>query len=584
MPRRIVSKALWQKAQATGEVFDTEYRLRRADGAYRWFIGRNVTMFDKEGKVTGWFGTATDIQDLKEVTTALQTSEEQFRRAVEDAPIPVMMHAEDGQVLQLSHAWTELTGYEPRDLPNYETWLQRAFGNHAEEMRQLMHRLYEDGRRRADAETNVMTHQGEARRWSFSASAPGTLRDGRRFIVTMAIDITERTRSEQALRESQERLRLVVENAREYAIFSMNLDRRITSWNQGATTILHYLPEEAIGQTGDIIFTPEDRASHAPEQEVETAVSEGRATDERWHLRKDGSRLWGSGVMMAMHDAQGQAIGLVKIFRDHTEQLRAKEALEKSREELWQALAEADRAREEVEAAANAKDHFLAVLSHELRTPLTPMMMATQTLLRRKDLPDSVTEALTMIQRNTQLESRFVDELLDITKIERGKMEIVRALMDMHEAIAHAVEISKPDIEAKAQQLTVSLDAPEHRVEGDFPRLQQVIWNLVKNASKFTPRGGEIRLRTSNDSGRLVIEVMDRGIGIAPEALVHIFDPFTQADATITREYGGLGLGLAIAKASVLGHDGELRVSSLGAGHGATFTVSLPLAIRDPAS
>jgi two-component system CheB/CheR fusion protein len=208
-------------------------------------------------------------------------------------------------------------------------------------------------------------------------------------------------------------------------------------------------------------------------------------------------------------------------------------------------------------------------------------MMATQTLARRKDLPEPVREALGMIRRNIQIESRFVDELLDITKIERGKMELMREPMDVHEAIEHAVEVSQPDVEAKAQQLTVALEAPEHHLEGDFSRLQQVVWNLLKNASKFTPGGGEIQLRTRNEAGALVIEVTDTGIGLEPGAAARIFEPFTQADAAITREYGGLGLGLAIAKASVLGHGGEIRVESQGPGRGATFLVALPLAMGE---
>lgn len=708
MDDELVAKARWVEAFTAGEVFDTEYRLRASDGKYRWFIGRNVPMHDAEGQVTGWFGTATDIEDLKEAAAALQESEEQFRRALEDSPIPVMMHAEDGQVLQLSKAWTELTGYEAADIPTLQVWLEKAFGARAGAMHREIDAVYLGNRARVDTEMEVMTRRGEVRRWSFSASAPGALRDGRRFIVTMAVDITERQAAEQAardseervriavesakmgtwewdlqqqqvtwnelhfkllglaprpnplpasvffdhvhpadragleehirrsmaehaayeatfrivtdqgeerwmngygrvtrekegqavqmsgvmfditdrrtsemsLRESEERLRLIVENAREYAIFSMDLERRITSWNRGAAVILQHSHEEAIGQLADIIFTPEDRAQHAPEQEAQTALTAGRAADERWHLRKDGSRFWGSGVMMAMHDAQGQAIGLVKIFRDHTAQLLATEALEKSQRELWEALSEADRARGEAEAAGKAKDHFLAVLSHELRTPLTPVLMATQTLERRKDLPERVQEALAMIRRNILIESRFVDELLDITKIERGKMELVRVPMDVHEAIQHAVEISRPDVETKAQQLTVALEAPAHHLNGDFSRLQQVVWNLLKNASKFTPVGGEIRLQTRNEAGALVIEVSDRGIGLEPEAAARIFDPFTQADAAITREYGGLGLGLAIAKASVLGHGGEIRVESEGLGRGATFFVTLPLAMR----
>ncbi len=384
-------------------------------------------------------------------------------------------------------------------------------------------------------------------------------------------------RTQDALRESEERLRLIVENARDYAIFSLDLDRRITTWNSGAQGILGYTQEEALGQSGDIIFTPEDRAVGADEREAATALAEGRAADERWHLRKDGSRFWGSGVMMAMRDPQGQAVGFVKIFRDQTRELRATKALEQSQAELRTALQETERARAEAEAANRAKDHFLAVLSHELRTPLTPIIMALDSLARRVDLPAAVQRAHGMIERNVKLEAHFIDDLLDVTRISRGKMEIVRADMDLHEAAANAVEISLPDIQKKSQGLTVALEASAHRVSGDFSRLQQALWNLLKNASKFTPASGNIGLRSYNEPGGIVIEVTDSGIGMAQEVIEKIFHPFEQADPSITRQFGGLGLGLAIARATVATHGGTLTASSSGRGQGATFTVRLPL-------
>ena len=179
----------------------------------------------------------------------------------------------------------------------------------------------------------------------------------------------------------------MIENAREYAIFSADLDRRITSWNSGAQRLLGYTEFEAIGQTADVIFTPEDRAAGAPEQEANVAFIEGRSADERWHMRKDGSRFWGSGAMMAMHDADNRTIGLLKIFRDQTAAREVNEALARSQAELVEALKDNRIARDELEAASRAKDRFLAVLSHELRTPLTPVVMAVQTLARRSDMP-----------------------------------------------------------------------------------------------------------------------------------------------------------------------------------------------------
>ena len=183
-----------------------------------------------------------------------------------------------------------------------------------------------------------------------------------------------------------------------------------------------------------------------------------------------------------------------------------------------------------------------------------------------------------MIQRNVALEARLVDDLLDVTRIRHGKIELMFSPMDLHDAVHQAVEVAKPDFDARNQRLVVALDARNERVMGDVTRLKQVVWNVLKNASKFTPEGGEIRVTTRNEPGRVVIEVSDTGIGIAPAMLAKIFDSFTQVDASITRTFGGLGLGLAIAKGIVERHGGDIAAHSRGVGHGATFTVTLPLA------
>ena len=561
----------WRKALAAKETFDTEYRLRRADGNYRWFIGRNVPLRDLEGRVASWFGTATDIHDLKEAEDAVHEREEQFRRAIEDAPVPMIMHAEDGQALQISRTWTELTGYTAEDIPNFEAWLTRAYGDGGDAVRDHMKALFPRETSVGQAEFEILTRSGERRYWVFRASTPGMLRDGRRFAVGMAIDITDRRRAEEAFATSQEQLRLIVESAYDHAILSMDRERQVTSWNAGAEKVTGYGREEMIGHRADRIFTEEDRATGAPQREADTALHKGRAEDERWHVRKNGSRFWGSGAMLPMRSQpDGQVTGFVKIFRDDTERREA-------REKLLLALEETRRAREEAEAAGSAKDHFLAVLSHELRTPLTPVLMAAQVLGRRKDLPDTVREALEMIRTNVQLEAHLIDDLLDITRIARGKMEIIRKPVDMHAIIQQAVEISQPDFIGKQQTLTVVLEAPEHQFHGDATRLKQVVWNLLKNASKFTPEGGVIKVCTYNRSGRLFLSVKDTGIGIEPEAMTRIFDPFAQANVGITREFGGLGLGLSISKAAVRAHGGELHAESGGRGQGANLVAALPL-------
>jgi PAS domain S-box-containing protein len=395
--------------------------------------------------------------------------------------------------------------------------------------------------------------------------------------LAVSYDITERKAAEEALRESEETLRLMIESAHEYAIFTTDLKMRVTAWNSGAERLLGYSEKEILGQSASVIFTPEDRTACAPEVERQQALVEGRASDQRWHLRKDGARFWSNGFLMPMHDATGGTVGFVKILRDETETRQTQEALERSRQQLVDALREKDRAWKEADTASKAKDHFVAVLSHELRTPLTPVLLVAQMLAQRPDLPPDAREALDMIANNVQIESRFIDDLLDMTRLARGKLEIAREVVDVHEVLQRAVEISRADIEGKEQKLLLSLRALRRTVSGDRTRLQQVFWNLLKNASKFTPKGGEIRIESRNRGDRIAMTVSDNGIGIDPAALPLIFNSFTQGSKEVTKEFGGLGLGLAISQATVDAHNGSLRAKSRGHDKGATFIVELPL-------
>jgi two-component system CheB/CheR fusion protein len=281
--------------------------------------------------------------------------------------------------------------------------------------------------------------------------------------------------------------------------------------------------------------------------------------------------------MMAMRDGAGKIVGYLKILRDHTDARRAQEALEESRAELWEALQENERARDAVEAASRAKDRFLAILSHELRTPLNPVLMATHILEQGIDDPETKREIIEMIRRNIGSEVQLIDDLLDVTRIGRGKLAIARAPVDLHQAVRRAVEVTDGEIQAKELKLTVSLEAERHQLSGDFTRLQQVVWNLLRNAAKFTPNQGEIRVSSRNEGGQILVSVADTGIGIDQAELQTVFDAFAQANSAISREYGGLGLGLAIANAVIEAHEGRILVESEGRGKGATFTIELPL-------
>jgi signal transduction histidine kinase len=253
----------------------------------------------------------------------------------------------------------------------------------------------------------------------------------------------------------------------------------------------------------------------------------------------------------------------------------SEEALRESERRLKQALEAEQRAREEAEAAGRAKDRFLAMLSHELRTPLTPVLMLAQTLMATMKMPAKVRSALEVIQRNVELEAKLIDDLLDLSRITHGKMELQIETVDVHQLIEAAVEICQPDIEARGLRLSCKLKAARHFTKGDAARLQQVFWNLIKNAVKFTPRGGTIIVQSANRNNNLLVRVKDSGIGIEKGMLDKIFIAFEQCGSKVTHEFGGLGLGLAISKATISAHGGQLTADSAGKDQGAEFTVEL---------
>ncbi|MBA3274067.1 MAG: response regulator [Chthoniobacterales bacterium] len=258
------------------------------------------------------------------------------------------------------------------------------------------------------------------------------------------------------------------------------------------------------------------------------------------------------------------------------EELAQRAALALDNAGLYQA---AQKARTEAERANLAKDRFLAMLSHELRTPLTPILSSALSLEEEEDLRPDVRSSLQMIRRNVELEGRLIDDLLDLTRISKGKVQLSREIVDGHVLLRNALDICQSDLDAKHLELAVALKSKNVRLDADPARLQQIFWNLIKNAIKFTPDGGKVTVSTSNDdAGNLVVQVQDTGLGIDAEALPKIFKAFEQGERA---HFGGLGLGLAITKALVETHDGHISAESDGSHKGALFTVVLPTSVQE---
>ena len=549
---------------------------REVRSGARWLLARLLAYRSGEDRIAGVVLTFLDITVRRNAEDSLRESETRFRTIVSQAAAGVVHTDLKGRITLVNARFAQIAGQPAETLAGTSVF-DLVHPDDRERNVAAFRRMVADGTPFEMAK-RYLRPDGSVVWISIAATTILDAAGRPNAAIAIVLDITQAKIAEQSLRQSEERLRLVLENAREYAIVSMDLDRRVTSWNVGAEELTGYREDEIVGQLADAIFIEEDRLGGAPEREAHQALAEGRAADERWHLCKDGSRFWGSGVMMAMREAGGGApIGLLKIFRDQTHARAAAQALETSRAELVQALVDNRKARAEAEAASHSKDRFLAILSHELRTPLTPVVMALHALERSVDLPATARGTVELIRRNVKAELLLIDDLLDVTRISTGKLEMARGQTDMHEVVRSAAAVCEGDFTAKRQRLEIDLEAARHVIPGDASRLQQVVWNLLKNASKFTPNRGRIRVATSNTADRLMLVVADTGIGISAEALPLIFDAFAQEGQWVTSEFGGLGLGLAIAKATVEAHHGSLVVTSGGRDQGATFTVALPL-------
>ena len=500
----------------------------------------------------------------------LRESEQRYRSLVRVTTAVVVVTDREGRIATPQPDWERYTGQTFEAARGYG-YLDAV---HPED-RAAAAAAWDDARRRGviiEYEARLRHAFSGAYRYCIGRAVPVFASDGVvREWVTSIVDVDEQRRAEMLLRASEAEWRLVFESAREYAIFTVDLERRITRWNPGATRLLGYEESEIVGRIGDVLFTPEDRSADVPAREIETALRAGRAENERWHVRKDGSRFWASGLMMPLESDRGATIGCVKIMRDMTASKRADE----EREEL---LRIAQQARAEAESASRAKDDFLATLSHELRSPLQAAV-GWVALLRSGNLsPEQRAKAVVTLERSIRHQVQLVNDLLDVSRILTGKLYLETSLVDLGLVVEQVRE--EFQVEARSRGLELTLDAAGEcgMVLGDAQRLGQIFRNLISNALKFTPSGGRVSISCSRDAESVVVEVADTGQGIAGDFLPHVFDRFSQADTSITRQHGGLGLGLGIVRHLVDLHGGTAEAESAGVGRGTTFRIRLPVA------
>ena len=367
-------------------------------------------------------------------------------------------------------------------------------------------------------------------------------------------DLTERLQREEQLRRSEERFRLLVEGVKDYAIFMLDRDGIVASWNGGAERIKGYKAPEIIGKHFSVFYPRDAVDKKWPEQELAMAREHGRFEDEGMRVRKNGTTFWASVVVSPLYDSHGTLVGYAKVTRDLTDRKRV-EALEK---------------------AERQTNEFLAMLAHELRNPLAPISSALQLLAKRPPADPTEQWVRDVLQRQTGQMSRLVDDLVDVSRIRRSAILLQTEPVDLREVVRVAADASLQWMQARRH--TLKLDMPEQElvVRGDETRLVQVLQNLLHNAAKYTPEGGRIEVHARRVADAAVLTVKDNGMGMEPEMLNAAFDLFRQGPQALDRADGGLGVGLTLVQRLVAMHGGTVEARSAGPGYGSEFIVRLP--------
>ncbi|MCC3404442.1 MAG: PAS domain-containing protein [Microcoleus sp. PH2017_10_PVI_O_A] len=579
-PEHRESNALAFQEKALEGKFDREYRIVLPDRTVRWVRDRCFPVKDEAGRIYRFTGIAEDITDRKQAEIALQESQREFATLAEASPAAIFRFDINNNCLYVNRRWSEMTGRSIEEALGMG-WLQSLHPEECDRLRlEWLQWCQKPEPRGIYQNEGRHVHPDGSITWYYTQCLPyldsnGTLTG---YVGTL-IDITDRKQAEEKIRQSEERYRYLAESIPQL-IWTANVEGVLLDVNQRWLDFTGLTLGQAQAEGWPAVIHPDDVSMMG----------------DRWMCsQQDGSPYQAEGRMRGcdgvyrwfLHQAipfKNESDRVVKWFGTATD-IEDQKCLEEQRDNILQ---QEKALRAAAEKANRAKDEFLAVLSHELRSPLNPILGWTQLLQSQALNAAQTAKALDTIERNAKLQTQLIDDLLDIAGIMHGKMRLNAVPVNLSLAVESAIDTVKSAAAAKSIEIHPVL--PDlGLVLGDAVRLQQIVWNLLSNAIKFTPNGGtvEIRLERSGVSGalaedRALIAVSDTGKGIHPDFLLSIFDSFYQEDVSLTRKYGGLGLGLAIVRHLVEAHGGTIAAESAGENLGATFKVFLPLLNPEP--
>jgi PAS domain S-box-containing protein len=550
-------------AATLGRVEDEGWRIRK-DGERFWADVLITPLRDPSGKLLGFAKVTRDLSRRREMEQKLREAEERLSATLYSIGDGVLATDQSGRIRMINPVAERLTGWSEAEAIGQP--IDHVFSIINEHTRapaiSPVTRVLAEGIVVGLANhTALISRDGTERPIADSGAPIRDLQGAVQGCVLVFRDVTEERRAEEALRQSEERLRLMIASVQDYAIFMLDPEGRVMSWNPGAEKINGYREEEIIGQHFSRFFTREDVDAGRPLREIETATRIGRFEEEGWRVRKDGSPFWANVVITAVRDSRGDLVGFTKVTRDLTER--------RKRQEEQVQLAR-------VTEALRLRDEFLSIASHELRTPLSALQLYLDTMLNGvASDEDRLRKKVEKAKRSSERLADLVDALLDASRISSGKIELAKEPCDLADTARDVIERLREA--AEVARCTLTLDAAEPVIAVcDRLRIEQVLMNLVANAFRHAPRSS-VDLRVAREGDFALIEVLDTGPGLPEAALDRIFDRFERASPI---ERGGLGLGLYVARQIIEAHGGTISAANAPKG-GAVFTTRLPLASRE---
>jgi len=553
-------QTLLAKALADGRVEDEGWRVRK-DGSRFWADVVITPIVDPAGELEGFVKVTRDLTARKRDEDRLRQSERSLQTTLYSIGDGVLATDANGRVTRVNPVAARLTGWSETEAVGRP--IGEVFHIINEETRAPailpIARVLAEGVVVGLANHTALISRDGSEHPIADSGAPILNADGKTIGAVLVFrDVSEERRAGEALKQSEERLRLMISSVRDYALYMLDPMGRVASWNPGAELIKGYRADEIVGQHFSRFFTPEDVASGRPARELEIAQIRGRFEEEGWRVRKDGTRFWANVVITPIYDASNGLVGFAKITRDLTAQRSAQE----ERVRLAQA-----------QEAIRLRDDFLSIASHELKTPLTALQLQLRSI--RSQVGDGGGRLADTAVRATRVAERLanlIDALLDVSRIATGRLKLSVEPLDLVEVARDVIErLRESAVDAGC---AVSLDS-RGPIEGRWDRLriEQVLTNLLSNALKYAARK-PIVVSVARAGDEAVLQVRDDGPGIAEEQMPRLFERFERADST--RNYGGMGLGLYVAREIAQAHGGTIAADNLPGG-GASFTVRLPL-------